>query len=33
LSTDDIEQLIRDSGREPIERHTLYNVVRIPALM
>jgi aminodeoxyfutalosine synthase len=32
LSTDDIEQLIRDAGREPIERDTLYNVVRIPAL-
>jgi aminodeoxyfutalosine synthase len=31
LSTDDIEQLIRDAGREPIERDTLYNVVRIPA--
>lgn len=30
LSTDDIEQLIRDAGREPIERDTLYNVVRIP---
>jgi aminodeoxyfutalosine synthase len=27
LSTDDIEQLIRDAGREPIERDTLYNVV------
>ena len=32
LSTGDIEQLIRDAGREPIERDTLYNVVRIPAL-
>ena len=31
LSTDDIEQLIRDAGREPIERDTLYNVVRVPA--
>jgi aminodeoxyfutalosine synthase len=30
LSTGDIEQLIRDAGREPIERDTLYNVVRIP---
>ena len=30
LSTDDIEALIRDSGREPIERDTLYNVVRVP---
>jgi aminodeoxyfutalosine synthase len=31
LSTDDIETLIRDAGREPIERDTLYNVVRVPA--
>jgi len=31
LSTAEIEQLIRDAGREPIERDTLYNVVRIPA--
>ena len=31
LSTGQIEQLIRDAGREPIERDTLYNVVRIPA--
>jgi aminodeoxyfutalosine synthase len=31
LSTGDIEQLIWDAGREPIERDTLYNVVRIPA--
>ena len=31
LSTDDIEKLIRDAGREPIERDTLYNVVRVPA--
>ena len=30
LSTADIEQLIWDAGREPIERDTLYNVVRIP---
>jgi aminodeoxyfutalosine synthase len=30
LSTDDIEALIRDAGRQPIERDTLYNVVRIP---
>jgi aminodeoxyfutalosine synthase len=30
LSTHDIETLIRDAGREPIERDTLYNVVRIP---
>ncbi len=30
LSTGDIEQLIRDAGREPIERDTLYNVVRVP---
>ena len=32
LSTGDIEQLIRDAGREPIERDTLYNVVRVPQL-
>ena len=32
LSTGDIEQLIWDAGREPIERDTLYNVVRVPAL-
>jgi aminodeoxyfutalosine synthase len=31
LSTSDIETLIRDAGREPIERDTLYNVVRVPA--
>ena len=31
LSTGQIEQLIRDAGREPIERDTLYNVVRLPA--
>ncbi|MEW6321063.1 MAG: aminofutalosine synthase MqnE [Acidobacteriota bacterium] len=31
LSTSDIEQIIRDAGREPIERDTLYNVVRVPA--
>jgi aminodeoxyfutalosine synthase len=30
LSTHEIEQLIRDAGREPIERDTLYNVVRVP---
>jgi aminodeoxyfutalosine synthase len=30
LSTGDIEQLIWDAGREPIERDTLYNVVRVP---
>ena len=30
LSTADIEQLIWDAGREPIERDTLYNVVRMP---
>ena len=28
--TDEIERLIRDAGREPIERDTLYNVVRVP---
>ncbi len=31
LSTEQIERLIRDAGREPIERDTLYNVVRVPA--
>jgi 2-iminoacetate synthase ThiH len=31
LSTGQIEQLIRYAGREPVERDTLYNVVRIPA--
>ncbi len=31
LSTGDIEQLIWDAGREPIERDTLYNIVRVPA--
>ncbi len=31
LSTMEIEQLIRDAGREPIERDTFYNVVRVPA--
>ena len=31
LSTDQIERIIRDAGREPIERDTLYNVVRVPA--
>ena len=30
LSTHDIERLIWDAGREPIERDTLYNVVRVP---
>ncbi len=30
LSTGDIERLILDAGREPIERDTLYNVVRVP---
>jgi aminodeoxyfutalosine synthase len=32
LSTADIERLIREAGREPIERDTLYNVVRTPTL-
>jgi aminodeoxyfutalosine synthase len=32
LSTADIERLIRDAGRAPIERDTLYNVVRVPQL-
>jgi aminodeoxyfutalosine synthase len=30
LSTAQIERIIRDAGREPIERDTLYNVVRVP---
>jgi len=30
LSVSDIERLISDAGREPIERDTLYNVVRVP---
>ena len=30
LSTHEIEELIREAGREPIERDTLYNVVRVP---
>ncbi|HQZ41210.1 MAG TPA: aminofutalosine synthase MqnE [Vicinamibacterales bacterium] len=33
LSTGDIERLITDAGREPIERDTLYNVVRVPQLV
>ncbi|MGE0463619.1 MAG: aminofutalosine synthase MqnE [Vicinamibacterales bacterium] len=32
LSTSDIERLILDAGREPVERDTLYNVVRVPHL-
>ncbi len=32
LSTGDIERLIVDAGREPVERDTLYNVVRLPVL-
>jgi aminodeoxyfutalosine synthase len=32
LSTSEIERLIRDAGREPIERDTLYNVVRVPQI-
>ena len=32
LSISEIEQLIGDASREPIERDTLYNVVRVPAL-
>lgn len=32
LSTADIERLIRDAGRQPVERDTLYNVVRVPAM-
>ncbi|MEZ5418603.1 MAG: aminofutalosine synthase MqnE [Vicinamibacterales bacterium] len=31
LSTAQIERIIRDAGREPIERDTLYKVVRVPA--
>jgi aminodeoxyfutalosine synthase len=31
LSTNEIEQLIHDAAREPVERDTLYNVVRLPA--
>jgi aminodeoxyfutalosine synthase len=31
LSTSEIEALIVDAGRRPIERDTLYNVVRVPA--
>jgi aminodeoxyfutalosine synthase len=30
LSTADIERIILDAGREPVERDTLYNVVRVP---
>ena len=30
LSTDQIERLVRAAGRQPIERDTLYNVVRVP---
>ena len=30
LSTGEIEALIVDAGRQPIERDTLYNVVRTP---
>ena len=30
LSTDDIETLIRVAGRDPVERDTLYNVLRVP---
>jgi aminodeoxyfutalosine synthase len=32
LSTGDIERLIVEAGREPIERDTLYNVIRVPQL-
>ena len=32
-ATDDLVRLIREAGREPIERDTLYNVVRVPTLM
>jgi aminodeoxyfutalosine synthase len=30
LSVAEIEQLIRSAGRQPVERDTLYNVVRVP---
>jgi len=33
LSTDEIEVLIRDAGREPLERDTLYNVLGMPSLV
>jgi len=32
LSTMQIEQLIRDARRQPVERDTLYNIVRTPAM-
>jgi 2-iminoacetate synthase ThiH len=32
LSTAQIEKLIFDAGRVPIERDTLYNIVRMPQL-
>ncbi len=32
LSTGDIERLIVEAGREPIERDTLYRVIRVPQL-
>jgi len=32
LSTGDIERLIVEAGREPIERDTLYHVIRVPQL-
>jgi len=32
LSPSEIETLITDAGRQPIERDTLYNVVRVPTL-
>jgi aminodeoxyfutalosine synthase len=31
LSTAQIEELIRNAGREPVERDTLYNIVRVPS--
>jgi aminodeoxyfutalosine synthase len=33
LSTSEIERLIVDAGRVPIERDTLYNVVRVPTAL
>jgi aminodeoxyfutalosine synthase len=33
LTTGDIEQIIRDAGRIPVERDTFYNVVRSPSVV
>ncbi len=32
MTTDQIRRLIRDAGREPCERDTLYNVIRRESL-